>query len=374
MRLVLWSLRHRRRRHVLNILVIAITAAVLIVFTSVLTQLLRESRRARSAVIARINFETKVGGDDILFPLAFERTLREVEGVKWAEPYQLSSAGTGEEGTVLYAVKESWAEHPDTFFRIDQAALEAWKRDTPDGVVPSAEAAKRLNLQPGKLAELATEFGPMQVKVSAIGPSLGYENILVHFDYLQQRSTDPGHAYFWVYTAAADFPKVAQALEERLAQAGHYVTTMSETQFHLTMVEQAAAIPVFFGFLGLFLIITAGLTLANNSAISIRERRAEIATLRVIGFKRRSLLLSVMAEVAIVGILGATVAVVMLKVLFGSGVSLAGSNPILEATQIGFTHIAIGVSASILLPAIGALPSALWSLRQPLAMALRDAA
>jgi hypothetical protein len=373
MRLVLWNLRHRRGRHVLNIFVIALTAAVLIVFTSVVTQLIRESRRAHSAVYARINFETKVGGDDILFPLAFERMFSEIEGVKWAEPYTLIPV-KGEGDIALYAVKETWTKHPDSFFRIEPDAVEAWKRDAPNGMVASAEAAKLLNLQPGKLVELPTESGPIQFKVSAIGPPLGGPNILVHFDYVHQRSMDPGQAYFWVYTAAADFAKVAQTLEERLAQTGYYVTAMSETQFHLIMVEQAAAIPIFFGFLGLFLIITAALTLANNSAISIRERRAELATLRVIGFKGRSLMFSLLAELAIVGILGGTLAALMLKVLFGAGVSVASDSPIMEATRIGWPHIAIGLAVSILLPAIGALPSALLSLRKPLAAALRDAA
>jgi putative ABC transport system permease protein len=297
MRLVLWNLRHRRQRLLLNMIVIAITTAVLILFTSVFTKLLGEARRARNAAEARITIETQLGGNDLSLPLTMERVFREIDGVKDVVAFQFASGGTEEEPYTLYGVTESWADRPDTVFSIDPAARAAWKREAPQGALVSAEAAKQLNLQPGKLAELTTEYGPMQVIVSAVGPSMGEMFFVVHLRYLNERSPNPGNALFRIITAAADFLKVSQAIEEHLARSGRLVTPLNENQFRLEMLKEAAAIPIFFGFLGVFLVITAGLTLANNSAISIRERRAQIATLRVIGFKSRSLLWSIMAEV-----------------------------------------------------------------------------
>jgi putative ABC transport system permease protein len=374
MLLVLWNLRHHRRRHVLNMLVIAITTAVIIVFTSVLTQLIRESRRARDAVEARISIETKLGSDEVALPLAMERVLREIDGVNDVEAYAFMGGGTADVGFVMHAVTESWAKHPDPLFHVDPAGRAAWLRDAPDGVIVTPDAAEHWRLQPGKVAELPMEFGPLQVKVSAIGPKKNFMMIVCHFKYLQERLTNPGYASFRVYAKPSDFAKVAQALEDRLAQAGYHVVVTNDAQLLLTLVEQAASIPMFFGFLGLFLIITAGLTLANNNAISIRERRAQIAALRVIGFKNRTLLWSILAEVVIIGMLSAAVTVVALRACFPSGLTLGNENSIVAKTPIGAVAIAIGIATSILVPVIGALPSALLSLRTPLAKALRDAA
>ncbi len=56
--------------------------------------------------------------------------------------------------------------------------------------------------------------------------------------------------------------------------------------------------------LGVIVVITIGLVAANTAAMSIRERRAEIAVMRSIGFPSRMILSLLLAESLIIGLLG----------------------------------------------------------------------
>ena len=56
--------------------------------------------------------------------------------------------------------------------------------------------------------------------------------------------------------------------------------------------------------LGLIVVITIGLVAANTAAMSIRERRAEIAVMRSMGFTSRLILGLLLAESLIIGLLG----------------------------------------------------------------------
>jgi putative ABC transport system permease protein len=139
-------------------------------------------------------------------------------------------------------------------------------------------------------------------------------------------------------------------------------------------MKQAAMVPTILGFLGLFLIFTTALTLANNNAMSIRERRAETATMRVIGYHRRTILSLAVGQAIVIGLVGGLVAAAIAWTLFRDGVQLApGEVAFLKPVKIGWPGIVVGLLASVLIPFAGALPAAVKAARLPLADALRDA-
>jgi putative ABC transport system permease protein len=56
--------------------------------------------------------------------------------------------------------------------------------------------------------------------------------------------------------------------------------------------------------LGLIVVISIALVAANTAAMSIRERRAEIAVMRSLGFSSRLILSLLLAESLIIGLVG----------------------------------------------------------------------
>ena len=69
--------------------------------------------------------------------------------------------------------------------------------------------------------------------------------------------------------------------------------------------------------LGFIVVLTIGLVAANTAAMSIRERRGEIAVMRSIGFPARTILSILLAESLLIGlaggILGCVSAYIVLK-------------------------------------------------------------
>jgi len=113
-------------------------------------------------------------------------------------------------------------------------------------------------------------------------------------------------------------PQVIAALEQRFANSSAEVECQSEKtyiagifQMYNTLFRMAEA-------LGLAVVMAIGLVAANTAAMSIRERRPEIAIMRSIGFSGRLILSILLAESLIIalagGLIGCGAAFVVLKV------------------------------------------------------------
>jgi putative ABC transport system permease protein len=62
-----------------------------------------------------------------------------------------------------------------------------------------------------------------------------------------------------------------------------------------------------FEILGVIIVITVGLVAANTAAMSIRERRGEIAVMRSLGFSAGIILATLLAESFLIGLMGGLV-------------------------------------------------------------------
>jgi len=197
----------------------------------------------------------------------------------------------------------------------------------------------------------------------------------VHFDYIMEFLGNPGTGKFRLFVKPQDYERVAREIEERTKNSATPVAAVSAANVAASQVRRAAMVPAVLGFLGLFLIFTTALTLANTSAISVRERRIEMATLRMLGFHRRTILALILGESVLIGLIGGALAIALTAFIFRGGIQLTpGEVQLLEPVKIGKLGMLVGVITSVVVPLIGALPSALGSIRIPLVKALRDSA
>jgi putative ABC transport system permease protein len=109
--------------------------------------------------------------------------------------------------------------------------------------------------------------------------------------------------------------------------------------------------------MGIVVVFTIGLVAANTAAMSIRERRSEIAVLRSIGFPARVILSMLLAESLIIalagGLLGAGAAYLVLKLITMEGVIGAIQMPasvlfeaLVAAALIGLLSAIVPASAA----------------------------
>ena len=81
----------------------------------------------------------------------------------------------------------------------------------------------------------------------------------------------------------------------------------SEAAFIGSFMEQYRTFFRMAEVLGFIVVLTIGLVAANTAAMSIRERRGEIAVMRSIGFPARTILSLLLAESLLIGLIGGVI-------------------------------------------------------------------
>jgi ABC-type lipoprotein release transport system permease subunit len=374
-RMLGWSLRHRRGRHLINMLATAVTVAVVMAFVAVMFQLLEFSKVQIGGEYTRVLVAPRIvrpgtGTDGM--PLTLGAQLAKIDGVKVVQ-HKLVIGGRHESGAVymLAGEEDSGVELNKDIYPTDQATIDAWKKDPTAAIITDA-TAKDLRLEIGKTAELPTAFGRIQIKVVGITKGAAFAQLIgVHFPYLQQFTKNVDTSGYRVFTTPDKLDSVIAEIGVLTKNSPMPSQGISSTRYRADLARRASTIPIVLGFLGLFLVFTTGLTLANNTAISIRERRVEVATLRVMGFYRPSILRLLVSEAVVVGLVGALIAVGAVLLAFRGGLQLAPPD-LLAPAKIGIASIIAGIAVGIVVPLLGAVPSALSAIRVPLVDGLRD--
>jgi putative ABC transport system permease protein len=377
-RLLLWSLRQRRWRHVLNALATAVTAGVVIAFVSMILGILHFTRTFSEGQLERLMVAPKIESPVPPFsdglPMALKATLERIDGVKVAQR-KFVLQGKHESGATYMVAgeEESGVELNKDIYPVEPGLIEAWKKERPTGALVSEDTAKALNLEVGKTAEVPTSAGkPLPIKVVGIVKGSIFPNLIgVHFEYLHEFTAAKTCGYR-IFINPASFSTVVDEIAAQTKNSATPAQGISSERLRARIAKRAATIPAVLGFLGVFLVLTTALTLANNSAIAIRERRIEVATLRVLGYYSRSIARLLVGEAILVGVIGGLIATGIMVVLFKDGFGFA--TRALPSAPLSPIAIGAGLLVSILIPMIGALPSAIAAVRRPLVDGLRETA
>lgn len=183
---------------------------------------------------------------------------------------------------------------------------------------------KRFHLHVGQQIMLRGTYYPFNVTLKIVGvmegPKAPPNFLIFRRDYLEEAAGRPGFVdNFWVRVDSSQaVPQVMAALDEQFANSSAETQSESEAAFIGSFLDNYRNFFRLAEMLGFIVVVTIGLVAANTAAMSIRERRAEIAVMRSIGFGARVILNLLLAESLIIGlaggILGCGAAYVVLKV------------------------------------------------------------
>jgi putative ABC transport system permease protein len=113
-------------------------------------------------------------------------------------------------------------------------------------------------------------------------------------------------------------PQVIAAIDEGFANSSAETISEKESAFIGSFLDQYRTFFRMAELLGFIVVLTIGLVAANTAAMSIRERRGEIAVMRSMGFPARTILSLLLAESLLIGLIGGIIgcgsAYVVLKV------------------------------------------------------------
>jgi putative ABC transport system permease protein len=361
---------------VLNAVAIAVTAAVVIVFVATIAGLVAFTRSQSEGAVIRILLTPKLvtpGSATDGMPMSLRATLEKIEGVKVVQR-KLVLGGRDPSGAryLVIGEEESGIELNKDFYPVDKSVFEAWKQERTGAIVTEA-TARDLKLEVGEIAEVNIPGKKLRIKVVGISRgALFTQTIAVHFDYLQESTGITQTCGYRIFAAPDDADHITKEIAAQTRNTAMPSRGVIGSRHRASLAKRASTIPTVLGFLGIFLMLTTVLTLANNCAISIRERRVEVATLRVMGYKPRSIATRLIAEAVLVGVVGGVVGMLVAWFAFRNGVQLTPTG--MPPTTIGVFALSCGLLISIFVPLLGAIPSARAAVRTPLVDGLRDAA
>jgi putative ABC transport system permease protein len=218
---------------------------------------------------------------------------------------------------------------------------------------------KRFHLHLGQQIQLKGTVYPFNVTLTIVGKISGKappDFLLFRRDYLEEAAGRPGFVgNMWIRVDKPEnVPQVIAAIDEGSANSSYETLSESEAAFLGNFMQMYRTFFRMAELLGFIVVLTIGLVAANTAAMSIRERRGEIAVMRSIGFRSRTILTLLLSESLLIGLLGGLIgcgtAFIVLKI-FSIG-NLGGplgsiSMPPMVLVEALIVSVLIGILSAI---------------------------
>jgi len=374
--LVFKNLLRSKRRTFLTVLSIAVSLFIFSALVSVPTvanQILGDT--ASSTRVATHN----KAGLAYSIPIAYRQRISVV-------PHVEAVMAQSWFGGVLHDVKDQFPN-----FAVDHEVVEKVYTDwnmAPDAVAQfkkirtaclvGTDTMKRFKLHVGQQIILKGGIYPFNVTLNIVGTLQGKAppNFLIfRRDYLEEAAGRPGFVdLMWVKVdKPQNVPQVIAAIDEGFANSSAETLSESESSFIGGFLQMYRTFFRMAELLGFIVVLTIGLVAANTAAMSIRERRGEIAVMRSIGFRSRTILSLLLAESLLIGIIGGILGCGSAFILFKVFSFGAGMGP-LSAINMPPAVLVEALLAAALIGVFSALVPARSAARRSIVDALRTVA
>jgi putative ABC transport system permease protein len=305
--LIFRNLRRNRRRTILTVLSIAVSLFIFCALASV--PLVARQILADSASSVRIACHNKAGLAYSV-PQAYKRQIA-------ATPHVVAVVPESWFGGIYHEVNDQFpnlAVDPEQIdvmwpdWGMSKEAIEQFKELRTACLVGPA-TMKQFHWHVGQQIMLRGTVYSFNVTLNIVGVMGGKAppNFLIfRRDYLEEAAGEPGFVdNYWVRAdQSSSVPKVIAALDTEFANSSAETLSESEASFIGGFMENYRIFFQLAEVLGLIVVVTIGLVAANTAAMSIRERRAEIAVLRSIGFPAGTILYMILGESLLMALFG----------------------------------------------------------------------
>lgn len=183
------------------------------------------------------------------------------------------------------------------------------------------------------------------------------------WDYFEEKAPERYKSMVgWYYVKVAnpdDSARVAKAIDDEFSNSPYETHTDTEKAFAAGWVKQFGNIEFLIMVIGTVVFFTLLLITGNTMAIAVRERTAELAVLKAVGYSDRFVLFFVLTESLVVAAIGGAIGLGLAKLISLRGDPTGGFLPIfhMPASTIPWglgAALAVGI-ASGTIPAIGAM-------------------
>src|SRR6266850_1358092 len=307
LKLVLRNLLRSKRRTTLTILSIAVALfifSVLVSLPSFTNQFLADTSSS-----VRILCRTKMG---LGYPLpeAYKLKIATIPHIVAVAPLVIYG-GIYHKASDQFPSVATEAEEIDMWSDWGFTGVDDFKKIKTACLVAEG-TMRRFNLHVGQQIELRGTVYPFNVTLTIVGtivkgpvPSF----LIFRLDYFEEAAGRPGIAHdFWVRVDDSRVvPEVCAAIDNQFANSSAETRSASEAAAIGSILGRYRIFMKLAEFVGLVAVVAIGLVAANTAAMSIRERRSEIAVMRSIGFPSGVILSLLVGESLIVAVSGGAI-------------------------------------------------------------------
>jgi len=376
---VLKNLLRKKTRTSLTIGSILLPFFVICLLGTFLTMLDADPSQGRG--MFRIAVRHKVSFTNFI-PAAHLEKIRQMPGVKAAMPFNWF--GGRYVDASAFNVFQRFAVDPAVFWTIFDAnaivegSADEWRKDR-SGLLVGRLLMQKYGWKLGQQITLTGDIWPGVYTFTIRAVYTGANEVSVFFD---QRVLDehlPSRAgqYTMIWLKAVDaaatrdlIPRINAAFEN----SPWPVRAETEKEFQNSFVALLGNVKLFFRSLTAVIAAVVLLIAANTMAMSVRERVAEIAVLRAIGFPRRTLFGLLLGESAFIAVAGASIGLTLYLGLFGRLRTFVMLSPLANVAAAMRIYPDVLALAFLLTVAVGLAAGfvpALRSVRRPIVDGLR---
>ena len=369
-----------RRRTVLTMLSVAVSLFLLVSLRTLLAELEGSSLLAPESGLRL--FTRHSVSLDIPLPLSYGQRIQQVPGVEIVSPFQWFG-GYYQDPKDFFA---QFGSDPDAIiglageYKFNPAEVEAYKKDRTSALV-ARKLMERFGWKVGDRITILGTFFPFNLELVIWGTYTGPDETAVwfHYDYFNEllRQHFPRRAdqvgTFWIKVRSAeDVPRVAAAIDEMFRNSEAPTKTETEKAFTLSFTSMLGNVKLFLALIAAAVVFAILLVTMNTMALSVRERREEIAVLKTLGFRRGQVLGLLVGESVLIALGGGLVGVVGAKLVFGSLDMYKLTGGIIQHFHIRPLTVGLGLGVAGLLGVVSAVVPAWRAVNGSIAAALRQ--
>ncbi|HEY6248681.1 MAG TPA: FtsX-like permease family protein [Candidatus Angelobacter sp.] len=303
-------------------------------------------------------------------PLAYRDRMLRIPGVKDVTHFNWFG-GVYQDPKNFFGQFAIDVEHQRQMFPEFKVPDDQWQTFVKDrtGAIAGADLAKRFGWKLGDRIPIQGTFLPGTWEFTLDGIYNASRNgddqtqFWFQWDYFEEKVPDRYKGMIgWYYVKVAnpdDSARVAKAVDNEFSNSTYETKTDTEKAFAAGWVKQFGNIEFLIMVIGTVVFFTLLLVTGNTMATAVRERTAELAVLKAVGFSDRFVLLFVLGESLLIACIGGAIGLGLAKLLTLGGDPTGGFLPgfNMPASVIPWglaAALAVGV-ASAILPAVTAM-------------------
>jgi putative ABC transport system permease protein len=358
--LVIKNLLRNRRRTILTFLSIATSITLLTAFCATYRYLANPLMPSEWRLLLTVSPRVSLM---IPLPLSYGERIARLPGVVATTPVNMVDGLYGGQDDFMFALAADPAAFLEVYtdWHVPEDQRAAYIREK-----TAALAGRRTALKYGwKLGDRIHLRSPgyhVDLDLTLRGIYTGDDESLLgfHWDYLNeaQGRLDKAGAFLVRARTEEDVPRLMQAIDNQFRNGEMETRTQPMGQWVLDFLAMIGNVKLIVLSISAAMVFAILLVVANTMGMSIRERTAELAILRVLGFPPRQLLALLAAEALTVSVAGALLGCLLAGTAFAliGGYRIGGAMSIyihLDVVTVGVVlSVAIGIGLfSTLLPA-----------------------